>query len=340
MAWASQQGSVLPTSLDTGNWFVDQSGSWSCKTDFKSRVKVVAPDGKELKYTNQTKDGDKTLTFDKVVQGSTIEWEIETLADKKKGASDRATVELTYLDTQYLALLVNKVLGELSESDKQKVVAGDTTPLEPLMERYLDIELAIVSIYSDTVTTDSNGKASGKIPIEARWPDAAYTLTAHYGYSDLGEGTTDAKASKFIWEDVAPFVIEIGLVIIASVLTAGVASGWAAGLLVAARAAKAGAVIAAVVDAAILTKQYFIEGFGVIDQNKYGCSFPIVGFNHTYGFNVSFEEAIQESGSLLTNLTDNPELQNEYMNQLYDNFIGYSVAGAATVGILLWILFS
>ena len=56
--------------------------------------------------------------------------------------------------------------------------------------------------------------------------------------------------------------------------------------------------------------------------------------------NVSFEEAIQESGSLLTNLTDNPELQNEYMNQLYDNFIGYSVAGAATVGILLWILFS
>ncbi len=130
------------------------------------------------------------------------------------------------------------------------------------------------------------------------------------------------------------------MVIIASVLTAGVASGWAAGLLVAARAAKAGAVIAAVVDAAILTKQYFIEGFGVIDQNKYGCSFPITGFNHTYGFNVSFEEAIQDSSSLLSNLTDDPELQNEYMNQLYDNFIGYSVAGAATVGILLWILFS
>ena len=75
-------------------------------------------------------------------------------------------------------------------------------------------------------------------------------------------------------------------------------------------------------------------------QNKYGCSFPIVGFNHTYGFNISFKEAIQESGSLLSNLTDDPELQNEYMNQLYDNFIGYSVAGAATVGILLWILFS
>ena len=52
------------------------------------------------------------------------------------------------------------------------------------MEKYLDIELAIVSIYSDTVTTDSEGKASGSIPIEARWPDAAYTLTAHYGYSD------------------------------------------------------------------------------------------------------------------------------------------------------------
>ena len=42
MAWASQQGSVLPTSLDTGNWFVDQSGSFACKTDFKSRVKVIS----------------------------------------------------------------------------------------------------------------------------------------------------------------------------------------------------------------------------------------------------------------------------------------------------------
>ena len=340
MAWASQQGSVIPTRLDTGKWYVDSAGSYSCLTDFKSRVKVVAPDGKELKSTKHTKDGDTTLTFDKVVQGSIIEWEIETLADEKKGASDRATIELTYLDTQYIALLVNKVLGELSEADKQKVVAGDTSPIEPLIEQNLDIELAIVSIYSDTVTTDSNGKASGKIPIEARWPDAAYTLTAHYGYSNLGEGSTSDKADKFFWEELAPFIIEITLVLIASILTAGVASGWAAGFLIAARTAKAGAAIAALVDIAIFTKQYFIEGFGVIDQNKYGCSFPTTGFNHTYGFNVSFEEAIQESGSLLTNLTDNPELQNEYMNQLYDNFIGYSVAGAATVGILLWILFS
>ena len=97
MAWASQQGSVLPTSLDTGNWFVDQSGSWSCKTDFKSRVKVVAPDGKELKYTNHTKDGDKTLTFDKVVQGPTIEWEIETLADKKKASQTNKKLWLVTL---------------------------------------------------------------------------------------------------------------------------------------------------------------------------------------------------------------------------------------------------
>jgi len=335
MAWASQQGSVLPTSLDTGNWFVDQSGSWSCKTDFKSKVRVVNPAGKDMPSSNYTQDGDKTITFDKVVQGSTIEWQIETLADKKKGASDRATIELTYLDTQYLALLVNKVLGELTEAQKKQVVAGDASPLEPLMEQYLDLELAIVSIYSDTVTTDSDGKASGSIPIDARWPDAAYTLTAHYGYSDLGEGSTDAKASKFIWEDVAPFVLEIGLMIVATVLTGG-----AGAVMWVARAARIGATIAAVADVAILTKQYFIEGFGVIDQNKYGCSFPIVGFNHTYAFNVSFEKAVEETSSLLSNLSDDPEVLNEYKNQLYENFVGYSVAGAATVGVLLWILFS
>ena len=161
----------------------------------------------------------------------------------------------------------------------------------------------------------------------------------HYGYSNLGESATEDKASKFIWEEVVPLVAEISLMIVATVLTAGAAT-WAAGLVWAARAARTGAMIAAVVDAAILTKQYLIEGFGVIDQNKYGCSFPITGFNHTYGINVSFEEAIQDSSSLLSNLTDDPELQNEYMNQLYDNFIGYSVAGAATLGILLWILLS
>lgn len=335
MAWASQQGSVLPTSLDTGNWFVDQSGSWACKTDFKSKVKVVNPTGKDMASSNYSKDGDSTITFDKVVQGSTIEWQIETLADKKKGASDRATIELTYLDTQYLALLVNKVLGELTEAQKQKVVAGDASPLEPLMEKYLDLELAIVSIFSDTVTTDSEGKASGSIPIDARWPDAAYTLTAHYGYSNLGEGSTDAKSSKFIWEDVAPFVLEIGLMIVATVLTGG-----AGAVMWVARAARIGATIAAVADVAILTKQYFIEGFGVIDQNKYGCSFPIVGFNHTYAFNVSFEKAVEETSTLLSNLSDDPEVINEYKNQLYENFVGYSVAGAATVGVLLWILLS
>jgi len=39
MAWASQKGSKLPTGMaDSGNWFLDQSGSWACKTNFISRV--------------------------------------------------------------------------------------------------------------------------------------------------------------------------------------------------------------------------------------------------------------------------------------------------------------
>ena len=91
---------------------------------------------------------------------------------------------------------------------------------------------------------------------------------------------------------------------------------------------------------AILTKQYFIEGFGVIDQNKYGCSFPLVGFNHTYAFNVSFEKALEDSSSLLNNLTDDTEVLNHYKNQLYENFVGYSAATAVTVGVLLWVLLS
>ena len=107
MAWATQKGSKLPTGMgDSGNWFLDQSGSFACKTNFISRVNVKNPSDEEIPWTSEQKDGDTVIAFDKVVQGSTIEWEIETLADEQKGASDRATVELTYLDTQYLALLI------------------------------------------------------------------------------------------------------------------------------------------------------------------------------------------------------------------------------------------
>jgi hypothetical protein len=336
MAWATQKGSKLPTGMgDSGNWFLDQSGSLACKTNFISRVNVKNPSDEEIPWTSEQKDGDTVIAFDKVVQGSTIEWEIETLADEQKGASDRATVELTYLDTQYLALLINQVMSELTPEEKEKIAAGDKDVLKPYLEKHLDLNLAIVSIWSDTVTTDSEGKASGSIPIDARWPDAAYTFSAHYGYSNLGESATEDKASKFIWEEVVPLVAEITLMIVASVLTAGAAT-WAAGLVWAARAARAGAMIAAVVDAAVLTKQYLIEGFGVIDQNKYGCSFPLVGYTHVYGINIEFEQAIEDSADLLTNLTGDTEMANAYKNEIYENFVGYALAGAVCLGIVIW----
>ena len=336
MGWSEQKGSKLPTGMsDSGNWFLDQTGSLACKTNFISRVNVKNPTDQEIPWTSEQKDGDTIIVFDKVVQGSTIEWEIETLADEQSAASDRATVELTYLDTQYLALLINRILGELTEAQKQKIAAGDTEVLKPLLEKYLDLNLAIVSIWSDTVETDADGKAGGSIPIDARWPDAAYTFSAHYGYTNLGESSTESKSDKFIMEEVVPLVAEIGLMIVASVLTAG-AAGWAAGLVWAARAARAGAVIAAVADAAILTKQYLIEGFGVIDQNKYGCSFPIVGYTHSYGINISFAQAIEESSDMLTNLTGNAEVANAYKNEIYKNYVAFAAAGSVVVGILIW----
>ena len=322
---------------DSGNWFLDQSGSLACKTNFISRVNIKNPSDKEIPWETTQKDGDTIVTFDKVIQGSTIEWEIETLADDKKGASDRATLELTYLDTQYLALLINQVMSELTPEQKEQIAAGNKEVLKPYLEKHLDINLAIVSIWSDTVETDADGKASGSIPIEARWPDAAYTFSAHYGYSILGESATGDKASKFIWEEVIPLVAEITLMIVASVLTAGAAT-WAAGLVWASKVARAGAMIAAVADAAILTKQYLIEGFGVIDQNKYGCSFPIVGYTHVYGINIEFEKAIIDSADLLTSLTGDTEIANAYKNQIYENFVGYALGGAVCIGVLIWAL--
>jgi len=336
MGWSEQKGSKLPSGMaDSGNWFLDQTGSFACKTNFISRVNIKNPTDQEIPWVSKEEDGDTIVVFDKVVQGSTIEWEIETLADDKSGAADRATVELTYLDTQYLALLINKIMGELTDAQKEKIAAGDTDVLKPALEKYLDLNLAIVSIWSDTVETDAEGKAAGSIPIDARWPDAAYTFSAHYGYTNLGETSTKDKSDKFIMEEVAPLVAEIGLMIVASVLTAG-AAGWAAGLVWAARAARAGAMIAAVADAAILTKQFLIEGFGVIDQNKYGCSFPMAGYTHAYGINISFAQAIEDSSDLLTNLTGDPQVANAYKNEIYKNFVGFAVAGSVVVGVLIW----
>ena len=71
--------------------------------------------------------------------------------------------------------------------------------------------------------------------------------------SELGEGSSGDKASKFLLEDVAPFVLEIGLMIVASALNRWQCRYFCGWLV----QPEIGATLAAVADVAIITKTIF-----------------------------------------------------------------------------------
>jgi len=79
-----------------------------------------------------------------------------------------------------------------------------------------------------------------------------------------------------------------------------------------------------------------IEGFGAIDTNKYGCSFPLTGFNHAYSFDVGFEEAVSSSGSGMNSILNNPQVLESYKVKALQNFWPAAIGGSLVVGLLLW----
>ena len=103
--------------------------------------------------------------------------------------------------------------------------------------------------------------------------------TSHYGYSNTSERSDSAKSDEFIWE-TSLLVGEIALVVVGSILSGGtLAPALGAGLVGTA------AVIGAV-DIAYAATSYLGSGFGAIDENRHGCLFPIMGFNHSYTFTL------------------------------------------------------
>jgi len=53
MSWATQTGQVISRKLEgdgLGGWALEKSGSLACKTDFKSKVRLVTPSGSSPNY--------------------------------------------------------------------------------------------------------------------------------------------------------------------------------------------------------------------------------------------------------------------------------------------------
>lgn len=238
----------------------DWSNSGSGKTNLKSTITIEDADGNEIKASELS----PMPNWDYLPKGSVIKYEIETQSDGS-GKSDRVQLDIDYgnqgaIDREYQA-----TYNGLSEEDKIAYENGSRViedRINKLTEQaILDKSIPYtITIYSQTITTDSDGKASGAIPIDATWPNTVYNLMIHYGYDGAGESITwgdrmvaNAVEAATYLTLIPPFTPLGAAVFVAEI-------GWA------------------------YASAKWLTGYGPATENKHGVSFPDYGFNHAYGF--------------------------------------------------------
>ena len=254
------------------------AGSSSDRTNLESIVKIVSSESKGRGSSKKSKDGFTTVEFSKVSKSDAIEWEVITTCDGK-GQSDRVNLSLTYYDPYYIGRLSDQIIATLTDDEIGNVLAGDNSAVERKTAKMVDLNQTIKTIYSTTVITDSSGRAKGTIILPETYPFADYVLNIHYGYSNTSERSDSAKSDEFIWE-TSLLVGEIALVVVGSILSGGtLAPALGAGLV-------GTATVIGAVDIAYAATSYLGSGFGAIDENRHGCLFPIMGFNHSYTFTL------------------------------------------------------
>jgi hypothetical protein len=319
---ATQQGWTMADKAIFGSY---GAGSSSDRTDLITTA-VMKRNGKVLPSSVETGDLGKSIIFTQPAKGDIIYWEAETLCDKDP-TSDRITVALTYYDPIYIGKLSDIVINKLTDAELQQIINGDESPIEKHLMPILDVGQALKQVYSTTVITDSSGKAAGEIPIDEKMQFADYVLTIHYGYAGKAEQSDKGKRKDF-WRDEVGFMIaEIALIIGALMFPP---AAFVLGML---------ATTAAVADIGVAASNYLSSGFGAIDENRKGCLFPMMGWNHTYTF-ILDEPVITEDGtksgeireSMIAQLSPSTEQKiNEMKTQ-------YGLEGTSTNLLLLGIM--
>lgn len=357
MAWASQKGYCEPCLAeiteglsDPINWVVDNAGSVACKTDLETKVEIVDSYGSNITWETVSNDTQSIPTWLGVPSGSQINYEIKTLADDKKGASDRVTLEITALDPTYIIRVSSSIIGLLTDEQMVAILAGDDTIIDTILQenpKLIDPELAIVSFYSDTIVTDDNGFASGSIPINPAWGESEFQITFHYGYMSLSEMSTEDKTTRIWVEEIGPMIAEILLTVALVAISGGCALavrlGYMAKMTQAAVAtSRAMAIIntaarlAGAFEMAMMAKQFLIDGFGIIGTNRHGCSFPLLGFNHVYAFDNGYEKTLlDEAGNIDFSSLDINSIESLIQKNLVRNII----IGSVVMGLLGFLVF-
>ena len=349
--WAKQQG-FEPIDVGGGIQFVlDTAGSVACETDFETEVRVLDPNGDPVSL--ETKDD--VPYFSDIPEGSVLEWKALTMDSKgltkgkEEGTPDRINIDITAMDPTYMSRISNLAIDEMTDDEVIGLLSGDTSGMARVLEEnpdWVDPQLAQVTFYSQTVETNDEGVASGRIPIDPAWGKSLFTMNIHYGYSKLAEASTSQKTDRRWQEEIGPVVVQVLATVALTAITGGAAlaarAGWMA--RAGAGAAKVAQVktkikkaqkIAFAIEMAQMAKAYFRDGFGIVGMNRQGCSFPLVGFNHVYSIDTNYMVTLtDEAGNIDFSTLD----ENKIESLIQQNLVRNLAVASVMTGLLFWAL--
>lgn len=261
----------------------EKGNAQTCSTRLRSNL-IIRADGFGEALPSTTKDG--TTVYPDVQPGYIIEWSAKTESDGK-GRSDRVTARLVRLNTVYLGNLINDATSTNPNASQKQLVS--------IIAEMADPAQLFSTVSSQTVTTGSDGTASGILPTAGAPPGPAFVLV-HYGYSGKSESSDFDKFVDFwsneLLEEILGYLIA-GAVCAASVAATIGTGGLAGGAAV----IGCGLAIHMAVAFCNMGKQYAADAFGLIDTNKDGCTFPIGGHNHSYAIAIGGDEGALQASS-------------------------------------------
>ena len=313
MAW--MQSGISQTQKNAGQTEWNKGD----RTNFKSSLYIEDADGKRITYD---KKEDGMPMWDKTANGYTLIYEIQTLSDGK-GKSDKVQVDIFYTNWKGFYREQDLVLDSLTPEQLESYERGSPTMKNTVAKmteqamRDKNIPWSI-TIYNKQVDTGSDGKYTESIPIEDNWAASNYAMTIHYGYQgDKEESYTGGWTGGLFQSNWGKSIkgIAFGVAFVALLAIPG---GQVAAGLLGGGAAFAGTWTAIAIGnvilfgsevVAMLAYEAIMGRYGPATENKYGDSFPMMGFTHPYGFNVFPAEALAEyEGQTVGGILSDPNL--------------------------------
>ncbi len=273
------------------------------RTNFKSSLYIEDADGKRITYD---KKEDGIPMWDKTANGYTLIYEIQTLSDGK-GKSDKVQVDIFYTNWNGFYREQDLVLDSLTPEQLESYERGSPTMKDTVAKmteqamRDKNIPWSI-TIYNKQVETGSDGKYTERIPIQDNWATSNYAMTMHYGYQgDKEEGYTGGLTGGLFQSNWGKSIKGIAWGVAFAVLLAipggqvvAFLGGSAAFAMTSAAAFIGNVILFGAEVVAAMAYQAIMGRYGPATENKYGDSFPMMGFTHPYGFNVFPAEALAE----------------------------------------------